>query len=473
MGATFGSRGARVVLHDALRDWELSCALAWESLGVTRGSRVYPVGRGILAANLLLSKGELDRGIAEDLRKAVLLQGAGEARVRLREVVRASVEVVSARGGKKKATPVTVRSFSDLDVSVVHSEPDQPFTIPPPQNLGELPLEQQERLLMRDASAELAGGKMVRLGAAVLTERAQILVKNSVVAENMEGEYEWQGIKSGPEGLTVDLDLTTELHTAPAVLLEKHGVRNYALWWLEILPRMFFAFHRAEGVPRRVILRETTALEGEPLRFREETLRLLGGDALEIVYARCDAVVLDGWLASVNHYARSKTRWNQYTVPLQSFMQEACRARVEQSRFWTAGHEKLFVLREDSGARRLANLEALGPELERRGFFLVNPGELHWIDQMALFAKAKTVAGVHGAGLVNLLWSEPGTKVVEAFPPSTLNRNTFRHIAVQRGLPYWVYVEAEERVVNVPGGSDSSRLDIDMERFVALLDRVG
>jgi len=35
------------------------------------------------------------------------------------------------------------------------------------------------------------------------------------------------------------------------------------------------------------------------------------------------------------------------------------------------------------------------------------------LDQMIAFAEATHVVGTHGAGLVNLLWCLPGTKVIE------------------------------------------------------------
>jgi capsular polysaccharide biosynthesis protein len=39
-------------------------------------------------------------------------------------------------------------------------------------------------------------------------------------------------------------------------------------------------------------------------------------------------------------------------------------------------------------------------------------------EQVGLFASASVIVAIHGAGLANLVFSRPGTKVIELFPPS-------------------------------------------------------
>ena len=50
-------------------------------------------------------------------------------------------------------------------------------------------------------------------------------------------------------------------------------------------------------------------------------------------------------------------------------------------------------------------------------FVSVNLGEISFSDQVNLFNKADCVVGLHGAGFANIVFCEPGTKIVEFRSP--------------------------------------------------------
>lgn len=468
IAAQWGAAGASLVLHDALRDWELGCACVWESLGLIRSARVFPYGHGILTATLQRAE-PVSRTASEESpstdRYTRLLKNEP---VSLKETMEVAKGLVSS--GNRKRVPVSARTLDQLHFTAVSSAPERRFLLQKPRNLDALSTAHQERLRMRDVVKTLPGGKLWRLGAVVLTGRAQILCGNAVIAENMEGEYAWQGLTRQGKGWEIEIDRELDVIEHPALIIEKHGVKNYALWWMEILPRVYFAYHHARNAPRHIVLSESTLLDEQTRRFHEETLRLVAGDDVRITYTTRDTLIMDAWLPNVSHFSRSKTRWNAHTREFRDFVLSTCRTRLAESRFHGATHRRLFVMRQDSHARRLKNPASLLDVLAQRHVFPVTPGTLEWVDQIALFSRAEVVAGVHGAGLLNLLWCNPGTQFVEAFTPPTLNRNTFRHIASQLELPYRVYVEDESRIVNNSGGTDSIELDLDVPRFMRVLD---
>ena len=468
IASEWGATDASLVLHDALRDWELGCAYVWESLGLIRSARVYPYGHGILAATVQRTEhSSLPEGTRASSTERYSLSLKNE-RISLKETMEASKSLVSS--GKRKRVSVSARTLDQLHFTAVSMAPERRFQLQKPRNFDCLSSAQQERLRMRDVVKTLPGGKLWRLGAVVLTGRAQILTGNAVIAENMEGEYSWQGLTRQGKGWEIEIDRDLDVIEHPALIIEKHGVKNYALWWMEILPRVYFAYHHSRNAPRHIVLSESSLLDERTRRFHEETLQLVAGEDIRITYATRDTLVMDAWLPNVSHFSRSKTRWNAHTREFRDFILSACQTRLAKSRFHRTTNRRLFVMRQDSHARRLKNPDALIKALVRRQFLPVTPGGLDWIDQMALFSRAQIVAGVHGAGLLNLLWCTPGTQFVEAFTPPTLNRNTFRHIASQLELPYRVYVEDESRIVNNSGGTDSIELDLDVPRFTALLD---
>lgn len=66
--------------------------------------------------------------------------------------------------------------------------------------------------------------------------------------------------------------------------------------------------------------------------------------------------------------------------------------------------------------RNYANTEAVSEWLVRHSFIECFLEELSVVEQIALFRDADVVAGIHGAGLANLVYCRPGTRVVEVLP---------------------------------------------------------
>lgn len=62
--------------------------------------------------------------------------------------------------------------------------------------------------------------------------------------------------------------------------------------------------------------------------------------------------------------------------------------------------------------------EQLRPWLEANGFVIVDPGTLSVQEQIDYFAGAEIVVAPHGAGLTNITFCRPGTRVLELFAAS-------------------------------------------------------
>ncbi|KAL4435565.1 hypothetical protein ABPG77_002528 [Micractinium sp. CCAP 211/92] len=100
----------------------------------------------------------------------------------------------------------------------------------------------------------------------------------------------------------------------------------------------------------------------------------------------------------------------------------------------------VYVSRAGEPSRRVANEEALLAAI-RAAFpeqqVAVFQGDLTPTETLALFQRARLVLGPHGAGLSHILFSAPGTAVVEflflADPPLM-----FWHTAAALGQPYWL-----------------------------------
>ena len=99
------------------------------------------------------------------------------------------------------------------------------------------------------------------------------------------------------------------------------------------------------------------------------------------------------------------------------------------------GTDKLYIARGDAQRRRIVNEPEIMARLEKRGFLCVTPGALPVRDQAHLFARARLVAGPHGAGLANCAFMAPGGAVVELTHTGRVV-GTYHELASAAGLGY-------------------------------------
>lgn len=77
---------------------------------------------------------------------------------------------------------------------------------------------------------------------------------------------------------------------------------------------------------------------------------------------------------------------------------------------------RLFISREKALCRRIRNEMEVASFLNRNGFQTIHCEDLSIHEQARLFGEAEYIVAPHGAGLVNLIFSNPGTRVLEIFP---------------------------------------------------------
>ncbi len=96
---------------------------------------------------------------------------------------------------------------------------------------------------------------------------------------------------------------------------------------------------------------------------------------------------------------------------------------------------RIYIDRRGSGARRLANEDAVVAGLEAMGFVAVRLEALGFAEQVRLFRGAECVVGPHGAGLTNIGFARAGCRLLELQMDAYVNWQ-FRHLAALRGVAY-------------------------------------
>ena len=77
---------------------------------------------------------------------------------------------------------------------------------------------------------------------------------------------------------------------------------------------------------------------------------------------------------------------------------------------------KIYIDRKDTtyaNLRIIANEKEVKNHLLENDFIPVNLGDINFSEQVDLFNNADCIAGLHGAGFANIVFCQPGTKVIE------------------------------------------------------------
>ena len=150
-------------------------------------------------------------------------------------------------------------------------------------------------------------------------------------------------------------------------------------------------------------------------------------------------------------------------------LMRALRARFRDFFQSTAAGRRIFISRADAPKRRIDNEQDLVPVLERFGFETIALENLSFAEQVRLIGSAEVLAGSHGAGLANMCWMEPGTKVLELRRRGDAENNCYYSLASALDLKYG-YMQCDP----VTSKSDSHAGDLhvdasELERSCAML----
>lgn len=107
-------------------------------------------------------------------------------------------------------------------------------------------------------------------------------------------------------------------------------------------------------------------------------------------------------------------------------------------------HRKIVVLRPGAKTRRITNSDEL--LLALKGWETVDLAKMTIRDQMKTFAEATHIVAAHGAGLVNLLWCTPGTKVIEIQDPKMIHKKVYPVLSHHLGLDHKLYLAKTEPI---------------------------
>src|SRR5690606_8569420 len=92
------------------------------------------------------------------------------------------------------------------------------------------------------------------------------------------------------------------------------------------------------------------------------------------------------------------------------------RSRLPSSGANPFGGSKIYISRRHSQRRNFDDEEKIESRFEQMGYRIIHAQDFPLAEQVAGFAAATHIAGLHGAGLSNMLFAAPGASIHEIFP---------------------------------------------------------
>jgi len=136
---------------------------------------------------------------------------------------------------------------------------------------------------------------------------------------------------------------------------------------------------------------------------------------------------------------------------------------------------KIYVSRNKANTRRLINAEKLLMAL--KGWETVILEDMSIEEQVKCFAEASHIVAPHGAGLTNLVWCEPKTKVIEIQDPKMIKKKVYPVLAKCLDLDHELYLAKTVPIPhegNRPKGvkrmSDLIDFEVDVKDLIRHLD---
>jgi capsular polysaccharide biosynthesis protein len=216
-----------------------------------------------------------------------------------------------------------------------------------------------------------------------------------------------------------------------AAVLATSGAEGYYHWLTDALPRLEIL---RKVLPANIEITKYIVNNGIPIV--SESLELLGipRDKLIFIDRTKHFQVKNLVVPSLPGSTGTPPPWI-YTFLRESFLKY--KANIPPL-------SRLYVSRSKARYRKVTNEEDVLRCLTAVGFTPVWLEEHDFATQIALFANAEFIVAPHGAGLTNLIWCQPGSKVLEIFSPNYVNI-CYWAMANQIGVEYHYLIGTSEK----------------------------
>lgn len=212
---------------------------------------------------------------------------------------------------------------------------------------------------------------------------------------------------SGEVIMSAKLPPVNRLNGTVAFLSVRWAIVAYYHWMLDVLPRIELL--RRSGIDLEAI--DKFVFNDYEKPYQIETLKILGIPENKIVtsdalpHIQADKLVVP----CCPFYLGFRTHKWACDFLKNQFLNDQKTERLP----WVS--DRIYISRHQAKYRRLINEEEVVIFLEKYGFTSVTLESMSVAEQALCLENAKVVVAPHGSGMTNLVFCNPGTKVIELF----------------------------------------------------------
>lgn len=266
--------------------------------------------------------------------------------------------------------------------------------------------------------------------------------------------YDWPGRAHRHPAYALTRPRALELPGATLTLATMAADRNYFHFLLNSVARLAYLEHAAPSrTPDRYLI------SGDVTPFVRDTFALFGIGRDRLLGTSAAPV----WRPQL--LIAPPAVQPPFVVP--HFVCEFIRRRILPLLPAPGPRRRLFIDRTDAPTRRVRNLAELRPVFETFGIEVVRLAGRSLLEQAALFRDAELIIANHGAALANLVFCEPGARVLQILAPGMMERE-YRTLSHHRSLHHDYLVGAFANSSN----ANLSRKDRDLALPPTLLREV-
>ncbi|MBP1966971.1 glycosyltransferase family 61 protein [Paenibacillus aceris] len=212
---------------------------------------------------------------------------------------------------------------------------------------------------------------------------------------------------------------------------------NYFHWMFDVLPRIALLRECKVNIDKYVI--------SPPGNFPyKEMLRALGIPEKKVIIASEDFHIKANKVVVVDKYSKWAPYVHVYPEWTSKFLRDelsGCNTKGTSKKY-----ERLYVSRAHAGGRKMTNEDEVVRCLESHGFHCIHPDTMSFAEQIRAFQSADIIVSPHGASLANLVFTKPGTKLIEIFSPNYV-RDYYLVIAAHMKLDYYYLIGDGKRPI--------------------------
>ncbi len=236
-----------------------------------------------------------------------------------------------------------------------------------------------------------------------------------------------------------------------AIAVTPEAGANYYHWLLDLLPRVLLLKHATQNFSNY----DTLLLNGSRANYERETLTVLEvpPEKIRFVDSRDRFHIASAVFPSMDINVIAP--WKVHGL------------RDLASSGKPSQHRSLYLSRTRAAVRRIANEKEILEILRQRNFEILESENLSFREQADLFASASVIVAPHGAALANIVFCQPGTRVVEISTRAGY-RDWYWQLAAVAGLSYEVL---EAQPAKSPSGPNADAdMIVSRENLARLLE---